>query len=371
MIDLYYNGLAYRWTSPTRANVADGPVNFGKLTVGIGSLQRPAMWIFQDLRQAWEYIVNTTGTDPGPASVQWHWVDTPPLMPDASFFWPYPPLQGIQILLKDAFDQDTVLHELGHQYMYNQVGWWFYPVGNLDEMLGCLSHEAFSRETPLCAWTAGLGYFFSMAVRGTSLSGGVNFEKQSPGDGRPEGDAVEGRVLGALWDLFDDADDGLDQGANFGFAPIWNLLRSDPDEDSLSLFWLSWRWAGHNQHRAVKAIYQNTIDYDYSPALFELPDLTLLEGTRWPHALDLWDYASDLESTDAELSFRIAGFSDWHCWPSLDSHFLDLASQPGWTGQCTVNVSVSDDIKTYGRSFLLRVAPGIGRVYLPLILRDR
>ncbi|MDD2694447.1 MAG: hypothetical protein PHD58_00805 [Anaerolineales bacterium] len=44
---------------------------------------------------------------------------------------------------------------------------------------------------------------------------------------------------------------------------------------------------GQNEHHAVRAIYQNTIDYDEPPGM-DLPNRTVLQDFGWHHAIDLW-----------------------------------------------------------------------------------
>lgn len=112
---------------------------------------------------------------------------------------------------------------------------------------------------------------------------------------------MEGRVAGALYDLFDSANEGFDS-ATFGFAPIANLVFRAPHEDRFSAFWDSWKASGQNKHHAVRALWQNTIDYDTAPRFAPpLPDRTVLQGFSWPHPIDLWAYAVDEESADGEM----------------------------------------------------------------------
>jgi parallel beta-helix repeat protein len=276
----YYGGWTYQWQSGVFNDVSDGTVDFGTWYIPDGSDWEGAMWIFQDLRRAWEYVWSHTNTDPGSATVRWQPSGTPPLPPPpwepASLFWPYWPVYGVQIAPGDEELTDIVIHELAHQYMYNAMGWWFWPSDRFDDMWTCLQHEVFSQETLLCAWTEGWADFFPLAVNDDPCYDFVpipctgipdvdhyNLEVHTWYDGRPYGDTVEGRVAGALYDLFDASSDGWDWAeAVFGFASIWNLVRTIPDEESFADFWDSWRATGYNQYWAVQALYQNTIDYE-------------------------------------------------------------------------------------------------------------
>lgn len=157
----------------------------------------------------------------------------------------------------------------------------------------CYNHNLFSQEDVNCAWSEGWADFLPMPVNGDpcydwgrgpcGADGGQfeNLEMPTWGDGRPQGDIVEGRVAGALYDLFDNANEGFES-ATFGFALIASIVFQSPHEDRFSAFWDNWKASGQNKHHAVRAIWQNTIDYD-TPPRFEppLPDRTVLQGFGW------------------------------------------------------------------------------------------
>jgi len=372
-----FGGWAYRWiTADIRTNVSDGYVDFYGYTIPNDSDQEPAMWIFQDLRRGWEYIFTTTGTDPGSATARWEKDKTTFLPCTDTCAWPYFPIGGIFISHLDRHSPDVIIHELGHQYMYNASGTWWWP--NVGDMLECLSHGIQDRENALCAWSEGWADFFALAVNGDACfdwnnipCSGLNMETPTWGTpGWNNGDEVEGRVAGALYDLFDQANDGLDQ-TTFGFAPIWTVVRTAPHEQNFAGFWSGWRMQGYNQHRAVQAIYQNTIDYDTPPTIANLPDRTVLQGFSWDNAIDLWAYSSDPESFDWELNWLIAHISDWRCRVTLDvQRYVDIHPWPGWLGSCDATIRVSDGIKFDYDTFTVRVVPVAARIYLPLVIRN-
>ncbi|HDD24724.1 MAG TPA: hypothetical protein ENF52_04745 [Chloroflexi bacterium] len=143
-----------------------------------------------------------------------------------------------------------------------------------------------------------------------------------------------------------------------------------PHERSFAEFWDSWKAEGYNQHRAVQAIYQNTIDYDTPPSIANLPDRTVLQGFSWNNAISLYAYTSDPESSYAELNWWIYPSPDWHCGVSIDAwNNIDINPVPGWLGSCDVTVHVSDGIKFDDDTFIVRVVPVVGRVYLPLVVK--
>lgn len=376
-----FGGWAYKWRIPTKDNVSSGNVNLGNWAIGMGSDWEPAMWIFQGLRRAWEYIHDNTGTDPGSVTARWE-KDKNSFFPcvgdpTGTCTWPYPPIGGIFIGHLDRHSPDVIIHELGHQYMYNASGTWWWP--NVGDMLECLSHGIRDQENALCAWSEGWADFLALAVNGDACfdwnntpCSGLNLE--TPTWGTPgwnnNGDEVEGRVAGALYDLFDEANDGLDQ-TTFGFAPIWTIVRTAPHEQNFAGFWSSWKAQGYNQHRAVQAIYQNTIDYDTPPTIANLPDRTVLQNFSWNNAIDLWAYSSDPESFDWELDWLITNSSDWRCRATIDAQdYVDINPLPGWLGSCDVTIRVSDGIKFGYDTFTVRVVPVAARVYLPLVMKN-
>jgi len=114
--------------------------------------------------------------------------------------------------------KDTVVHETGHHYMWNKTGWWLW----WD--IGCYNHQLFSQESLECAWSEGWADFLPLAVNrdwcfdfgigpctGTPDYDYYNLEAHSRDDDQrvfPGGDRVEGRVAGALYDLFDAQNEG-------------------------------------------------------------------------------------------------------------------------------------------------------------------
>lgn len=379
-----FGGQAYKWQRGPWTNVPDGVRDFSWRIDG-GDPNLRAMWIFQDLRRAWEYIRSATGMDPGSITAKWE--------RDRNCYpsWPFcgshfnGGVGGPYIFIDDdsAISGDTVVHEAGHHYMWNATGWWLW----WD--VSCYKHNLFSQEDVKCAWSEGWADFLPLAVNGDACYDfgmgpcGVdgrafeNLEAHSLNDPDPppfyRGDTVEGRVAGALYDLFDGANEGFDS-ATFGFAPIANIVFQAPQEDRFFAFWESWRASGRNRHHAVRAIYQNTIDYD-TPPRFEppLPDRTVLQGFSWPHAIDLWAYAVDEESADWEMSYQIVDVADGRCGVGVgleENRWVNLAPAAGWLGSCDVTIRASDSLKTAYDTFRVNVVPVRARVFLPLVLKN-
>jgi hypothetical protein len=380
------SGQAYTWPSFTSSNAPDATVDFSSvLPVGRPNLE--AMWIFQDLRRAWEYVRNNTNpqTDPGSVTARWETGRNDLTPCSGSCFYAGPGGPYIFIAQRSSLSADAVVHETGHNYMYNATGWWLW----WD--VGCYSHDLFTQEDVNCAWSEGWADFFALPVNSTLNPNDAcfdyqigpcqgildqdyfNLETHSRNDNQaqfPFGDIVEGRVAGALYDLWDSTNEPIFDSATFGFDPIADMVFQAPHEDTFRKFWDSCKTSGQNKHQAVRAIYQNTIDYDTAPRFDPpLPDRVALQNLTMPHVIDLWDYSTDDESTDAELGWQIVNVTDARCGISLDSHFVNFAPQQGWLGSCDVTISVSDSIKANTDTFRVTVVPVRGRSFLPVILK--
>jgi hypothetical protein len=376
-----FDDQTYKWNRDPITNAPDG---IADLSTPIPVEGRQAMWIFQDLRRAWEYVTSQAGIDPGSVTARWEKnVNCYPSWPVCSSYFnggvggPY-----VFIAHDSAVSSDVVVHETGHHYMWKKTNWWWWDPP-------CWDHELFSLEDVNCAWSEGWADFVSLAVNSTlnpndacfdygiGPCGGGFFENLESRDrddlppAFPWGDFVEGRVAGALYDLFDNVNEGFDS-ATFGFAPIANIVFQAPHEDRLSAVWESWKISGQNNHHTVRAIYQNTIDYDTLPR-FEpsLPDRTVLQGLGWENAIDLWAYSIDEESNDWELDWQVVYTSDWRCGVTIGADdFVDIHPQPGWLGSCDVTIRANDSLKTTDDTFRLDVLPVQAWVFLPIVMNS-
>jgi len=166
---------------------------------------------------------------------------------------------------------DAVQHEYGHWVMYRVYNDSFppsdYPGGE---------HYMYKAYGPNCAWIEGWAEFFPLAAQSYNRWNDPVFEwgwgamegLETPTCGTPnwengdiweDGDNVEGRVAGALWDIFDSADDGYDTFSD-GFLGIWDVMRAQTD-NNFAEFYNAWKSRGHNKSKFLLAAYQNTINY--------------------------------------------------------------------------------------------------------------
>jgi hypothetical protein len=244
---------------------------------GVGQIDLPldiygdgACWIKDDLDRAFRYVSLNTPDQPGPATVRWtetsgdgdHWD---------------PLLNQIHLTGEAEKAPDTVIHEYGHQVMAN-----IYGIINYPPYLP-LTHYIFQSCGSNCAWAEGWADFFPLIVNGNSgytFSNSYTYNLEIPtwnyvddlGYLWDNGDSVEGRVAGTLWDIFDSATDGFDTYYD-GFGEIWDTFSNQTD-NTFSQFYNAWKERSHNQQEFLACAYQNTIVYDtVSPA--EAVDSTL------------------------------------------------------------------------------------------------
>jgi hypothetical protein len=79
------------------------------------------------------------------------------------------------------------------------------------------------------------------------------------------------------------------------------------------------------------------------PNLSGLPDQTVPMNGSADNAIDLWDYASDAEDTDADLTFAIVNSPNPDAGVTIDSNrYIDIYPAAGWTGPTDVEVQVQD-----------------------------
>ena len=247
----------------------------------LGWLNYQAVWIFEDIRNAWNYV-HTYDDYYDPQSVTAVWqsgipcypINQPPYWlnyPCGSFTWGGPILRHF-IFIADSTgninSMDVDIHETGHMYMVNANGYWYYQ---------CPIHSMFVPSDIHCAWTEGWADFFPLAVNGdhcynstpNSCQGIVDhdyydLEAHSRKDNQPWGDTVEGRVAATLYDFYDSNSEGFDR-ISAGFYPIADFALGITPITSFSDFWNNhWEFnSGQNSFLSGLTMWWNTIDYIY------------------------------------------------------------------------------------------------------------
>jgi hypothetical protein len=171
-----------------------GTHSIGEWELTKGDTNDGAWWIKDDLDRAFRF----TPTQPGPSTARWYATST-----DGAYY-----VLGGQIHLEAVNERspDTVVHEYGHNVMWNIYTNWNWP-----------------------SYCPSPHYIFPLVVNGNptyTWSSGSSLNLETPTWGTPywdDGDDVEGRVAGALWDIYDTPNDGYDQFVD-GFGNIWDTF---------------------------------------------------------------------------------------------------------------------------------------------------
>lgn len=249
------NGYNVYYAQTILFAVPDGYKNIGTLTLVKGDYTEGAFWIKSDLEKAYRAIY--LRNNPGSGIARWT-----PSSTDGTYY-----RLGEQIHLKgiDKKSSDTVIHEYGHNAMYNIYGRWFPPND-------CPSPHYINRiGGNNCGWTEGWADFFPLFVNGnptyTWASGAqLNLETPKLGTyGWDNGDKVEGRVAGALWDIYDSTNEGTDQITD-GVGNIWYTIYHQKDDghandNTFAQYWSKLRLRYVSDANAKAALRQNTIYY--------------------------------------------------------------------------------------------------------------
>jgi len=306
-------------TTTTVQSFTDGTQDIGSWNVTNGSDSERAYWIVADLIKVWKYIYFGAGQyqspeeSPGSSTVEWKIDST-----NGTFY-----SQGGNIHLKgpDPISDTVVGHEYGHNIMYTVYG-------NSFPTSYCPSpHYIQSSSHVNCAWTEGWANFITMAANNDPVirwSSGASINLETPTwetSGWDDGDDVEGRVAGAMWDVLDPINDGDDQYTENGIANFWDTIYNQND-NTFSDFWSAWGYRGHNTAQAVMSIYQNTIDYrNNGPANDNFSNAIQVNGSSGQDTGTNVDATK--ESGEPDHAGNAGGNSVWWRWTapsSLDTH---------------------------------------------------
>jgi PKD repeat protein len=280
------NGGTYDGWTPEYSNRPDGTLDVGDWGPPTG--EEGAWCIFDAITDGWDYLKNH-----GP---NYEMEKSTTEFPEGT--WPHYHRDG-NIHLPDndaAFSPDIVVHEYGHNVMWVVYGDWM-PTTHCPDphFLRGTSHTN-------CAWTEGWANFLPLAVYDDSVltyrnEYALDFEPPTWGSANwDDGDDVEGRVAGGLWDIYDSVDDGDDTISN-GFLSIWDSLEEQNDH-KLSEYWDYFKGDHSSIAQGSKAaFYQNTIDYNNAPNTPSgLKDLSLRETDHTPPVY--WSNTGDPDSED-------------------------------------------------------------------------
>jgi hypothetical protein len=227
--------------------VTNGSNNPGNLYVPNGSSGNEigrAFWVYDDLARTEGRLDDWKA--PGTSTIVWYSGATT----SAQYSL------GGKVYLNDRSPDSptTAIHEIGHNYMYNLYNGNF-PPGD------CSSGHTYNGESdPGCAWTEGWSHFLALYMNNSPIytyTSGTTWNAENTST-FPTGDDCEGRVAGALWDVYDNVSDGYDT-YSFSFTYIYAAMYRDVN-NNLADWWNDWKALGYSTN-AKESIKQNSISY--------------------------------------------------------------------------------------------------------------
>ena len=250
---------AYAFVTPTRANVG-ATVDVGAFQPAAPELMR-AVEAFDTVNAAWNWLPSGTCWDPNdgtcrPGTINW--------APDSTTCCWYNLRENTVYL--DAVSPDLhnlVLHEWGH-YMMDDLYEDAFP-----DAPNCSPHYLHRASSEGCAWTEGWATWFGDTVLNDPAfrwADGRVLDLESPtwGSTPPaweNGDTVEGRVMGSMWDLADPTNEPGDTCSEDPKGPLWNTSVNHVT-GTFRQFWQQRAGDGYDVGpTALSCLYHNTIDY--------------------------------------------------------------------------------------------------------------
>ncbi|MFI6588073.1 hypothetical protein [Embleya sp. NPDC050493] len=249
---------AFSFTTPTVANVANGSTTaFGNRKPTQANRMR-ALHAFDALNDAWKWVPGNTCWDALDTTCRQVVVNWAPDSTIGNYFG------NKQIHLKaDAPDSHmTVVHELTHALMADVYEDYAPPIPN------CSPHGVSAKSSTGCAWVEGFAEWVPASVYKDPYyrwPSGSSLNLETPTwstSGWDDGDAVEGRVAGALIDLTDTTNEGSDVYGEAAPGNVWNTFLRHRSA-TFAEFWQHRKADGYDTsaNGPLKSLYQSTIDY--------------------------------------------------------------------------------------------------------------
>jgi hypothetical protein len=301
------SGNQYRWTTEIHAVTPGVTVNVGSRTSD-ATISR-GLHAFDEANDAWQFIPKPTNTcwdqkDTACRQLKINWA---PDSTDGTFY--SPATNDIHLIANDPNVAMVVVHEIGHAVMddvYNDA----FPTG------GCNPHPQIdSLSTTACAWIEGFADWFALSVyheNSFHFQSGPNFNMEDPSwsDGKPRGDAVESRVVGAMLDVQDSTNELFWDRSSEGFNNLWFTFTHHIN-GTFASFWNSRIADGFNvsDTGALASLYQSTIDYGFRDPL---PDnLVVVRPVATPHNFSMntttnfWSAVAVVPSVGSDVDLNV------------------------------------------------------------------
>ncbi|HSH00902.1 MAG TPA: hypothetical protein VLL52_00195 [Anaerolineae bacterium] len=260
---------------------SDGTHSIGTWHVNNDSSYERAYWTHRDLVDTWRFIVfngDISGATPGPSTVLWK-----PDSTDGAYYNGQVHLRG-----EDPLSDTVVIHEYAHNIMDNVYS--SYP-----STPNCNPHTIQGTSSAGCAWSEGWAEFIPSVVNNDPTyrwASGASLNLENPTwetFGWDDGDDVEGRVAGSLWDMYDNANEDDDQYTESDdFAPFWDIFYNQ-DDANFYWHWQAWLAYGYDNSSAgpLMSMYQSTIDYRLGPSNDDFANAHIVGSL--PYTLTNWD----------------------------------------------------------------------------------
>jgi hypothetical protein len=234
--------------------VLPGKINRGLVYSGPETTMARAIWVLDDLREAWAYVTKNSG---GAGNLEGYSARFSQAIEDS---WYSATEHALFIGNADdgVWCQETVLALTGMAVLDEVAGGWL--------AADCRTLDPQVDQFPTgvaCSWVRGWSLYFKSAVRELPFytycgSGVFDVEnRQSSWGPVPSGSGVTWNVAAALWDLHDRPEDGADRVAD-GFARHWRVVRSDQIADVFG-FWRGWMDSGGSEAATRSIMIQNRI----------------------------------------------------------------------------------------------------------------
>ncbi|WP_433335422.1 hypothetical protein [Spirillospora sp. CA-294931] len=250
---------SYRFDTSVRANVADGATtDFGPSRPADAALMR-GVEAFDTVNTGWNWTPGTDCWDARDTTCRRGLINWAPDSTDGTYYSLR--TNDVHLAAEDPDAPILVLHEFGHALMDDVYEDDFPPAPS------CSPHYIPSRSSEGCAWTEGFATWYGVAVLDDPTfrwPEGRSLDLEGPTwgtSGWQDGDTVEGRVTGAMIDLYDDANEPGDACTENPAGPLWNTFL-DHVSDTFGEFWSHRADDGHDVGpSALACLHHNTIDY--------------------------------------------------------------------------------------------------------------
>lgn len=325
----------FNLTTTVWINCPDGTLDVGALHI---RQDQTGAWLLDSwtfgIAGAWYRLYSVVGYNTPTVTVVWPFES-----------WPHYH-SGVEIDLPDWgwFFQDVFLHEYAHHVMYTIANY----------LPSCLENHSITRTSDLStAWTEGWADFFPLWVLGHTkivVTNGTHYGEIElenvnwNSSGWDDGGKVEGRVAGALLDIYDSTNDAPPwnyETLSDGIGRLWATMSQVCQEHKSTFedFWKDWN-ATYYTHpigpsspynlqdwgSTLMAIFQNSIDYrglgdvnaDGLVSMIDVGAIARKFGSRegdatWDYLYDVWPLNRDGRIDMKDIGLAASKYQTHYC----------------------------------------------------------